>query len=100
MGVETLPLQKRALGQIVAYFEYQSAKEINAINGGPVTRLWQRNYYEHIIRNQQALELTWLYIKSNPPNGKRITTTPPDTDLHNGLNYGDVPNRASRFFYS
>jgi len=36
------------------------------MKGGPVTRLWQRNYYEHIIRNQQDLELTWLYVESNP----------------------------------
>lgn len=54
------------MGQIVAYFKYQSTKEINAMKGGPVTRLRQRNYYEHIIRNQQDLELTWLYIEANP----------------------------------
>jgi len=65
-GGETPPLQKPTLGQIVAYFKYQSTKEINAIEGGPVTKLWQRNYYEHIIRNQHDLELTWLYIESNP----------------------------------
>lgn len=32
------------------------------MEGFPV---WQRNYYEHIIRNEQDLELTWLYIESN-----------------------------------
>ena len=36
------------------------------MKGGLVKKLWQRNYYEHIIRNQQDLELTWLYIESNP----------------------------------
>jgi len=65
-GGEIPPLRKPTLGQIVAYFKYQSTKEINAMKGGPVTRLWQRNYYEHIIRNQQDLELTWLYVESNP----------------------------------
>lgn len=65
-GGETPPLQRRTLGQIVAYFKYQSTKEINALTGGPRTRLWQRNYYEHIIRNQQDFELTWQYIESNP----------------------------------
>jgi putative transposase len=65
-GGGTPPRQEPKLGQIVAYFKYKSTKEINAIQGGVVTRLWQRNYYEHIIRNQQDLELTWLYIESNP----------------------------------
>ncbi len=54
------------MGQIVAYFKYQSAKEINLLKAAPGTKLWQRNYYEHIIRKQQDLELTWLYIESNP----------------------------------
>lgn len=66
LGGETPPLQERTLGQIVAYFKYQSTKEINALKGGPITKLWQRNYYDHVIRNQQDLELTWLYIESNP----------------------------------
>jgi len=65
-GGETPPLQKPTLGQIVAYFKYQSTKEIDAAKGGPVTKLWQRNYYEHIIRNEQDLALTWLYVESNP----------------------------------
>ena len=32
------------------------------------TRLWQRNYYEHIIRNQQAYEEIAAYIIENPIN--------------------------------
>ena len=65
-GGGTPPLQEPTLGQIVAYFKYQSTKEINALRGGPAAKIWQRNYYEHILRNQQDLELTWLYIESNP----------------------------------
>lgn len=29
-------------------------------------RLWQRNYYEHIIRSQRSLDLISEYIQSNP----------------------------------
>jgi REP element-mobilizing transposase RayT len=75
-GGGTPPLQKRTLGQIVAYFKYQSTKEINALKGGPVTKCWQRNYYEHIIRNQQDLELTWLYIESNPAQWEKDADNP------------------------
>ncbi|MBM3151977.1 MAG: transposase [Chloroflexi bacterium] len=65
-GGETPPLRKPTLGQVAAYFKYQTTKEINALKGGPVTRIWQRIFYDHIIRNQHDLELTWLYIESNP----------------------------------
>lgn len=29
-------------------------------------RVWQRNYYEHIIRNQRAYHLIVHYIENNP----------------------------------
>ena len=31
-------------------------------------RLWQRNYYEHIIRNDAELERVCTYIERNPAN--------------------------------
>jgi hypothetical protein len=31
-------------------------------------RLWQRNYFEHIIRNDHALDQIRLYIMNNPAN--------------------------------
>ncbi|MBR6539394.1 MAG: hypothetical protein IKT76_06020 [Bacteroides sp.] len=30
------------------------------------TRLWQRNYYEHIIRNQRSFDEIMMYIHDNP----------------------------------
>jgi putative transposase len=57
-GGETPPLRKWTLGQIVAYFKYQSTKEMNHIETkNAITKFWQRNYYEHII------------CKEPPPNG-------------------------------
>jgi putative transposase len=34
-------------------------------------RLWQRNYYEHIIRNERALNAIRQYIMENPRRGHR-----------------------------
>ena len=70
-GGETPPLRAfdgiPTLGQIVAYFKYQSTKEMNKIdNTGTVTKFWQRNYYEHIIRNETDLQNKTDYIESNP----------------------------------
>jgi len=69
-GGETPPLPKRpTLGQIIAYFKYKSTKEINALAGAEVvTKLWQRNYYEHIIRNDREMDAIWRYIEANPAN--------------------------------
>jgi REP element-mobilizing transposase RayT len=43
-GEVTSPLRKPTLGNIVAYFKYQSTKLINAMNRTPGDRFWQRNY--------------------------------------------------------
>jgi REP element-mobilizing transposase RayT len=29
-------------------------------------RLWQRNYYERIIRNEREMGSIWRYIEANP----------------------------------
>ncbi|MGA9382305.1 MAG: hypothetical protein WBV73_26395 [Phormidium sp.] len=29
-------------------------------------RLWQRNYYEHIIRNEESLQRIQEYVHTNP----------------------------------
>lgn len=71
LGGKTPPLRvfngMPTLGQIVAYFKYQSTKEMNKIdNTGTVTKFWQRNYYEHIIRNDKDLQNKTDYIEANP----------------------------------
>jgi len=66
-GEMTSPLRRPTLGKIVAYFKYQSTKEMNAMDGiGTITKFWQRNYYEHIIRNDDDLNRIHRYIESNP----------------------------------
>lgn len=66
-GGETPPLHKPTLGQIVAYFKYQSTKEMNRIETQKaITKFWQRNYYEHIIRDEKDLQNKTDYINANP----------------------------------
>ncbi len=66
-GGETPPLRVPTLGQIVAYFKYQSTKEMNKVeNAGTVTKFWQRNFYDHIIRNERDLQNKTDYINANP----------------------------------
>lgn len=43
-----------------------SAKEINSLQRTPGIPVWQRNYYEHIIRNEKDLNNIRDYIINNP----------------------------------
>ena len=46
----------------------------NKANGTRCSKhLWQRSYYEHVIRNDQDLELTRQYIRDNPMKKALIT---------------------------
>ncbi|MGP1386464.1 MAG: transposase [Thainema sp.] len=62
--------KKPTLGQIVAYFKYQSTKLINAARDLTGVKFWQRNYYEHIIRSEGSLAQLRTYIEQNPQKWK------------------------------
>jgi REP element-mobilizing transposase RayT len=58
--------RRPTLGQIVAFFKYQSTRSINAVTETPGVRVWQRNYYEHVIRNDESLDALRTYVAENP----------------------------------
>ena len=68
------PLRKEAsprptpgsLSTIVRSFKSASTKRINELRGAPGTPVWQRNYYEHVIRNERELDKIREYIATNP----------------------------------
>jgi REP element-mobilizing transposase RayT len=66
MGGETPPLRRITLGNIVGYFKYQTTKCINVLNNCAGTKIWQRGYYEHIIRNENDHDRICEYIMNNP----------------------------------
>ena len=55
-----------ALSKIIAYFKYQSTKSINRHHNTPGTRIWQRNYHDHIIRDDPDLQRLRQYVQDNP----------------------------------
>ena len=40
----------------------------NTLENKPSQKIWQRNYYDHIIRNPKELDEIRLYIEANPLN--------------------------------
>ena len=65
-GGETPPLRCPSLGKILAYFKYQSTKRINELRGSHGTPVWQRNYYEQIVRDESECDRIREYIETNP----------------------------------
>ncbi|MBX6362113.1 MAG: transposase [Acidobacterium ailaaui] len=51
---------------IVRSFKSAVAKRINEHRGTPGAPVWQRNYYEHIIGNDESLRRIRRYIAENP----------------------------------
>jgi len=56
----------RSLASFVAGFKSASTKRINIVRNAPGTPIWQRNYYEHIVRNELSLQHLRQYIHNNP----------------------------------
>ncbi len=60
-----------SLPTIIRSFKSAVTKGINELNNHPGTKLWQRNYWEHIIRNDDELYRIRQYIMRNPINWQK-----------------------------
>ena len=75
-GIEPLPTSqtrpyvtakpRHGLPEIVRAFKSFSARRINRLRHTEGIPVWQRNYYEHIIRNESEMDRISRYIESNP----------------------------------
>ena len=76
-AIHELPLQtantnqktkrrRMLIPKVVGYFKMNSSKQINTIRNSTGIPVWQRNYYEHIIRNENKLNKIREYIQNNP----------------------------------
>jgi REP element-mobilizing transposase RayT len=67
LGRVALPAVKRApLSEVVRGFKTYSARQVNRIRGVAGAPVWQRNYYERIIRNEREFLSVKQYIAENP----------------------------------
>ncbi|MFN8475657.1 MAG: transposase [Anaerolineae bacterium] len=64
-GLKPAPT-RHTLSEIVRGLKTFSARRINETRGTPGSPVWQRNYYEHIIRDETSLERIRQYIRDNP----------------------------------
>ena len=54
-----------SLGAIIQNFKSIATRQVNRLNGSSGT-IWQRDYYEEIIRNERAYQNIKRYIVENP----------------------------------
>ena len=78
-AIHELPLQiirrNMLLSKMIGYIKMRSAKQINVLCNCPGKSVWQRNYHDHIIRNDKSLQKIREYIRNNPATW--------DNDEHN-----------------
>ena len=81
------------LSEIVRAFKTFSSRHVNELRITPGIPVWQRNYHEHIVRNENELNrireyiinnpLRWQYDRENPDNinvGVGLKPTPTADD--------------------
>jgi len=64
--VRALYRRPRSLGALVAGFKSSTTRRINLLRSSPRAAVWQRNYHEHVVRNDKELAAITEYILSNP----------------------------------
>jgi REP element-mobilizing transposase RayT len=55
-----------SLGAIIGQFKSAVTRQINKIRNTTSTPVWQRNYFERVIRNENELNTIREYIQNNP----------------------------------
>jgi hypothetical protein len=69
------PLQRNAsspnvhpgsLAAVVRSFKSAVSAQVNTLRGTPGTPVWQRNFHDHVVRNQNDLHRIREYIQTNP----------------------------------
>lgn len=66
-GAYHAPLRTpRSLATFVGAYKASVTRRIAALRGTDAVSVWQRNYFEHVIRNDDDLNRTREYIQTNP----------------------------------
>ncbi len=86
-GLKPAPTKRRGLTEIVRAFKTFSSRRMNRIRYTPGIPVWQRNYYERIIRTDAELDGIREYIATNPLQWQ--------TDSENPFCRGERPVRPN-----
>jgi REP element-mobilizing transposase RayT len=58
--------RRKPVGELIGAFETRSTKPVNRLRETPGAALWQRNFWERVIRDEYELSKIREYIRRNP----------------------------------
>jgi putative transposase len=73
--------RSKSIGSFLAGFKSSATKHINELRQTPGAPVWQRNYYERIIRNEIEYNRIYEYIIGNPANWNDDENNPDNVGL-------------------
>ncbi len=82
-----------SIGAIVGAYKSAVSKQINRLTHSTGTPVWQRNYFEHVIRNDSSFAKIWQYIADNPA---RWRDDPENPDNARATHASPLPRGASK----
>ena len=65
---------EKSLGAVIQAYKSGVTRECNQ-HSGEKSRLWQRGYYDHVIRDERGLERIREYVTWNPARGNSTRRT-------------------------
>jgi REP element-mobilizing transposase RayT len=77
-----------SLGAMIGQFKSRATKQILILPGIDRHPIWQRNYYEHIIRNELEYQRIVQYIESNVLHWQEDQLHPSLSEILEELNHG------------
>ena len=81
-GRSPLQMKPKSLSSFISGFKSSVTKQINMLQGTPGQNIWQRNFYDRIIRNDDELHKIQEYIVNNPLKW--------ELDKDNPMNWNEV----------
>jgi REP element-mobilizing transposase RayT len=73
--------RKMLLPMVIGRFKMNTAKRINIVRGTEGNPVWQRDYFEHIIRDERSLQRITDYITTNPQRWSNDKNNPAVTRI-------------------
>ena len=77
-------VKRGSIGAIVGSFKSVATKRINELRRTPGEPVWQRNYFEHVIRSEESLNKIREYIFANPAQWETDPENPKVRQIREG----------------
>ncbi len=89
---KTSSSSSKPLGRLIGAFKTLSTKRFNLLEGTPGQLLWQRGFYDHVIRNDRERERVREYIVQDPKRWESDLENP--DAMARRFQYTDAPSKA------